>query len=238
MESKLQYKENSYWNKRFASEAHFEWLADWKKFQRLILPRLSKSDRILHIGCGNSRLSHELFEAGFTDVTNVDFSEILIENGKQRYPEMKWVCNDMRTLHSIPSGSMDVVVEKASIESLLVAERSQWDPSDQAISDVDAILRSVQRVLKHDGIFISISFTQPHFRIPAIIRNPGWSCTVETFGDYFHYYCYVMKMGESPDLNELGKYSSILQNNNYVTSSVTLPEDSEDWLQGIDFEEF
>ncbi|KAK0424278.1 hypothetical protein QR680_008588 [Steinernema hermaphroditum] len=241
MESKLQYREKSYWDRRFAKEAHFEWLADWEKFRHLILPHLNKTDRILHIGCGNSRLSHNLVSEGFANVTNVDFSEVLIENGRRTDPHMEWVCNDMRTLDSIPSGSIDVVIEKASIESLLVAERSQWNPSEQAVSDVDAILRAVQRVLKADGLFISISFTQPHFRIPAILRNSGWSCTVETFGDFFHYYCYCMRMGERPNMEQLERFAAVLYNSNNnepEMESVTMPEDeSDEWMQRIACEE-
>uniref|UniRef100_A0A1I7YR99 Methyltransf_11 domain-containing protein n=1 Tax=Steinernema glaseri TaxID=37863 RepID=A0A1I7YR99_9BILA len=236
MEAKLQYREKSYWDKRFSSEVHFEWLADWEKFRHLILPHLRKMDRILHIGCGNSSLSQDIVNCGFPDVTNVDFSEVLIENGRRTQPHMKWLCNDMRTLDSVASGSMDVVIEKASIESLLVAERSQWNPSKQAIDDVDAILGAVQRVLKPGGLFISISFTQPHFRIPAILRRSGWSCTVETFGDFFHYYCYCMRMGAEPDMELLGRFAAVLgdNNNNESENEVTMPEDdSDEWMQRI-----
>lgn len=35
--------------------------------------------RILNLGCGNSTLSEELYDIGFTNVYNVDISPVVIE---------------------------------------------------------------------------------------------------------------------------------------------------------------
>ncbi|KAF3950877.1 hypothetical protein CMV_023422 [Castanea mollissima] len=59
-----------------------------------------------------------------------------------------------------------------------------------------AMLEDAHRVLKPDGIFISISFGQPHFRRP-LFDSPKFTWSVEwnTFGDAFHYFFYVLKKG-------------------------------------------
>lgn len=36
---------------------------------------------------------------------------------------MKWICDDMRSLEGIEDESVDVVIEKAAIESLLAKEK-------------------------------------------------------------------------------------------------------------------
>lgn len=36
---------------------------------------------------------------------------------------MEWICDDIRSLEQVPSSAFDVVLEKATIESLLVAEK-------------------------------------------------------------------------------------------------------------------
>ena len=50
---------------------------------------MTKNDKILNIGCGNSRLSEDLSEEGYEDITNIDFStkaiSIMEENVKQNF---------------------------------------------------------------------------------------------------------------------------------------------------------
>nr|QTZ19455.1 methyltransferase 13 [Bixa orellana] len=59
-----------------------------------------------------------------------------------------------------------------------------------------AMLEGVHRVLKSDGIFISITFGQPHFRRP-FFHNPKFTWSVEwsTFGETFHYFFYTLRKG-------------------------------------------
>ena len=45
---------------------------------------MSKTDKILNVGCGNSRLSEELYEDGFEDITNIDFSQKVISQIEEK----------------------------------------------------------------------------------------------------------------------------------------------------------
>uniref|UniRef100_A0A2P2KBJ5 Methyltransferase-like protein 13 isoform X1 n=1 Tax=Rhizophora mucronata TaxID=61149 RepID=A0A2P2KBJ5_RHIMU len=71
-----------------------------------------------------------------------------------------------------------------------------WNPRPATVNQVNAMLEGVHRVLKGDGIFISISFGQPHFRRP-LFDAPQFTWTVEwsTFGDGFHYFFYILRKG-------------------------------------------
>jgi hypothetical protein len=60
---------------------------------------LNKSDKSLIIGCGNSEFSSEYYDAGYKSITNLDFSDLVIEemkfkNDKIR-PLMSWDVGDM-----------------------------------------------------------------------------------------------------------------------------------------------
>ncbi len=52
------------------------------------------------------------------------------------------------------------------------------------------------RVLSSDGVFISVTFAQPHFRRP-FLQAPqySWGMDVATFGEGFHYFVYAMRKG-------------------------------------------
>lgn len=54
----------------------------------------------------------------------------------------------------------------------------------------------LHRVLCSGGYFISVSFAQPHFRKPFLLAEEfRWSVDASTIGDSFHYYVYVMRIG-------------------------------------------
>lgn len=51
-------------------------------------------------------------------------------------------------------------------------------------------------MLKHDGVFLSITFAQPHFRRPLLLAQQyTWGMDVASFGEGFHYFVYAMRKG-------------------------------------------
>ena len=46
---------------------------------------IRKDDNILMVGCGNSRLSEDMFDEGYTTITNIDVSRVVIEQMIARY---------------------------------------------------------------------------------------------------------------------------------------------------------
>ncbi|PAV91491.1 hypothetical protein WR25_14195 [Diploscapter pachys] len=160
MENNSQYARKDYWDERFKTETNFEWIASFDAFQALILPLLKPEFRILHIGCGSSDLSVRLYEMGFENITNVDYSEVLINSMKLSHPEMTWVVDDIRSLSSLDPESYDVVIEKATIEALLVNEKSPWCPSDEALKMLDSVFDAAQRVLRPNATFSGSCFAK------------------------------------------------------------------------------
>ncbi|NXE83189.1 EFMT4 methyltransferase, partial [Cochlearius cochlearius] len=171
-------------------------------------PRLSHVPRT---GCGNSALSHDLHELGYTDVTSIDFSPACIAAMRARYarcPGLRWAVMDIRAL-AFPDAAFDVVLEKGTLDVLMVEETDPWDVSPRAAAAMRRVLTEVSRVLRPGGCFISITFAQPHFRKPHYAQEAfGWSLRHAACGDAgdagaFHYFLYVMRKGQPLDAPDL-----------------------------------
>lgn len=124
-----------YWEERFAKEEEYEWLAKWSSVSELleeILPPKESKPKILVVGCGNSEFSADLYDAGWLDVTSIDFSEVVIQNMQEHNAGrsgMKWLVMDMLTLEGFDDGCFDVVLDKAAMDALMCDEGSVWDPN-------------------------------------------------------------------------------------------------------------
>ena len=77
-ESNAQYLQNEYWNTRFDTEQQYDWFKDYSQFKHLCTPYLQPAARILILGCGNSTLTQDLYCDGYTNLTSVDLSEVVI----------------------------------------------------------------------------------------------------------------------------------------------------------------
>lgn len=153
---------------------------------------------MLELGCGNSQLCEEMYRDGITEVTCTDLSAVAVEKMQKRleakgYKEIKVLEADMLDL-PFNDECFDVVIEKGTMDVLFVNSGDPWNPRPETVAQVKAMLEGVHRVLKLDGIFISISFGQPHFRRPLFdAPNFTWSVEWSTFGDGFHYFFYVLR---------------------------------------------
>ncbi|XP_050231175.1 uncharacterized protein LOC126680163 [Mercurialis annua] len=197
----LGYLDPNYWNERFSKEEHYEWFKDYSHFQHLIQTHISPNSSVLELGCGNSQLCDEMYNDGITEITCIDLSAVVVEKMQQRllakgYKEIKVLEADMLDL-PFSDECFDVVIEKGTMDVLFVNSGDPWNPRPETVKQVKAMLEGVHRVLKPDGIFISISFGQPHFRRPLFdAPEYSWSVEWKTFGDGFHYFFYILRKGK------------------------------------------
>jgi len=197
------YKDQFYWNNRFEQEDSYEWLANYDEIKvilRSILDRFGTKARILQLGCGTSSLPIDLYNNGFKDITNIDFSEVCIKKMSSKFPQLKFVQMDMTNMISLGEDTFDVVLEKATLDSLLVDTISPWDLCSPGCKKVTKVLKEVKKVLRKNGVFVSITFSQPHFRVPLLAQEGlQWSLQVEKFsttGGVLDYYVYQCEEGD------------------------------------------
>lgn len=136
--------------------------------------------------------SEEICQDGFHDILNVDYSEKVIERMKERtsetFPSLKWMTIDFRDMSVLEESSIDLVLDKGSLDALWSDGGSQWDPSESVLADINASLNQVLRLLSSKGRFISITFGQPHFRLPHMKRTNQWELiSNQKVGLYFIY---------------------------------------------------
>lgn len=229
------YCDVAYWDDRYRNEDTYDWLLPYHTYAHLIRQHVQSTDRILMLGCGNSPLSELLYKDGFRNIENIDYSHVVINNMSSHCSDcaqMKWHVMDATHLQ-FPDGSFDVVIEKATIDSMMVKEKDPWNVSEPTRVTVTKVLNEISRVLRRGGRFISITFAQPHFRSPLYADIQfNWSLDTFKFGTSFHYFCYVMTKGQELSLDATTSYHLPVFRRNSMTSQSSEPE-NEDFLLKI-----
>lgn len=86
-----------------------------------------------------------MYSVGYHSIANVDYSSVCIATMSARHSDcagMTWHQMDISRL-SFPDASFDVVLEKATLDALLVEEKSPWELSPQAASFMHKSLTEV-----------------------------------------------------------------------------------------------
>lgn len=77
----------------------FEWYSEWAQLRSLVRAAVGADEgsptqlggRLLVVGCGNSELSAQLYDDGFQDITNIDFSKARTARSTQHYADLAWL---------------------------------------------------------------------------------------------------------------------------------------------------
>ena len=84
---------------------------------------MTKNDKILNLGCGNSRLGEDLSEEGYEDITNIDFSakviSIMEEKCKAKFPKMSFKVMDALNMKEFQTGSFNTIIDKGTLDFIL-----------------------------------------------------------------------------------------------------------------------
>ncbi|KAF8623206.1 hypothetical protein AX15_006444 [Amanita polypyramis BW_CC] len=193
------YGSKHYWNQRYTLDnaSDFDWFKSYADLAPYIYDLIPdrRSSRILILGCGNSKLSEEMWNDGYKNIMNTDYSSVVIEQMRQRHgntrPEMEWHEMDVRDL-KFESGTFDVAIDKGTMDAMMTAKGDVWDPPPCVVEDCTKEVDEAIRVLRKGGIFIYITFGQPHFRRRYLTR-PDTTLEIKQLGEAFHYYLYIVR---------------------------------------------
>jgi EEF1A lysine methyltransferase 4 len=176
------YTEKAYWDLRFTKEESKEWLASYKDVKDLVAAVLTEHDapardkaKVLLVGVGNSSLGQDMVEDGYSDVAATDYSEVVVERMRAKVGEMdgrlKWLVADMLDLKGLDDASFDVYFDKAAFDAVVADGGDSWSPPDELLEKGKQIMQEAARVLKPGGLYLQISFGQPHFRKQFLLSD-------------------------------------------------------------------
>jgi len=169
-------------------------------FQSIIpLPYTKEHLRILLLGTGNSPFPIDLAKEGYQHIYATDYSETVIQRMQEKYgtlyPNIQWEVQDMTglTYTKIESSStstctatkyFDVVIDKAAMDAILADGGDVWKPPTILLKQAYKVCDQVSKVLYHpsineslsiprlrNGLFLQLSFSQPHFRRQYLLQS-------------------------------------------------------------------
>lgn len=154
-----EFASEDYWNEFFQKRGKtpFEWYGEFWQLAGTICNYIKKTDKLLIIGCGNSSLSADLYDNGYTSSVSIDISDVVIRQMTEKYaklrPDMQFLQMDAAKL-AYDDAHFNVVLDKGTVDAL--APRG----GNGTILKLCAVLAEVARVLKVGGRFICISLLQ------------------------------------------------------------------------------
>jgi SAM-dependent methyltransferase len=105
------------------------------EFEKVVSPEMA----ILDVGCGYGRTLKELYDAGFVNLFGVDFSQGMVDRGRQLYPYLDLRRNDGGTL-PFEDDTFDAVLLIAVLTCIAESEGQR------------RLMAEIERVLKDGGI--------------------------------------------------------------------------------------
>jgi SAM-dependent methyltransferase len=205
-EENSQYAEPEWWESEYqkcGTDQSYEWFtgASDDSFVSSLLKLIPKlTQKIINLGCGISRIQNVIFDAGFQQITNIDVSPTCIQLMKASDTRgMQWkICNLLQEF-PFDSNSFDLALDKGTLDALIVDRADKWEIDDEVYEIAAKYFREVARILRPGGVFLQISFGQPHFRKRLFEKDEfGWNVTVHTLQPThsFHFFIYECKKNE------------------------------------------
>ncbi|KAK1921522.1 S-adenosyl-L-methionine-dependent methyltransferase [Papiliotrema laurentii] len=198
------YGTKEYWEQRYTNEApgtSFDWFLtpDYLlPIMKELTGELGTSARVLMLGCGNSGLSEAMYDAGYRNIVNLDYSSAVITQMKERHasrPEMQWIEMDVLDLQ-YGEEEFDLVVDKGTMDAMLTTKGDPWNPPEKDIKTCMQEVSEALRVLRRrpTSKFVYFTFGQPHFRKRYLQDRPGFTLTHREIGppEGFAYFQYTL----------------------------------------------
>ena len=149
-----------YWDAFFTKRSSaFEWYGEYLDLCHILHKYLKPSSSILVAGCGNSRLSECLYDAGFHSIINIDISSVVVQQMKSkndsRRSEMEFVKMDILDM-KFDASSFDCVLDKGTLDAIFSSA------DNVTVQKVHKLFEEIWRVLKLAGRYICITLAQEH----------------------------------------------------------------------------
>lgn len=137
-----------------------------------------------------------MYDHGWRNITNIDFSTTCIEQGRlsmssRSRPGVRWLVMDACSM-VFEDESFHAAVDKGTMDAIACSEAFDWC--------LPRMARSIVRVLRPGGTWVCVSFTPPKIAMP-LLECEGWSVHVERFESFWMYVGRKSLGGRSGELN-------------------------------------
>ncbi|KAI0888519.1 S-adenosyl-L-methionine-dependent methyltransferase [Annulohypoxylon maeteangense] len=197
-----------FWDQRYGQangdRPTHEWFRTFGDLDSFFNIRLFKNrnpdskPKILHLGSGDSDVPVGLYERGYKNQLCVDFSSTVVGIMSKRHSSMEgieWKYADVRRMDDLPDKSVDIAFDKGTLDAMIYG--SPWCPPDDVKDNTSQYIREVSRVLKDDGVFLYVTYRQPHFIRPLLnCKGTDWDIELDILGDgtsSFSYHGFVLR---------------------------------------------
>ncbi len=75
---------------------------------------LDKMAPLLMVGCGNSAMGYDMSIDGYSNVVNIDYSDVVVDKCRERYPDLEYHCVDVREMNIFPDSGFQYVIDKGT----------------------------------------------------------------------------------------------------------------------------
>ncbi|CAD8066406.1 unnamed protein product [Paramecium primaurelia] len=171
-----QYGKAEYWEERYTRDPEpFDWYQRFTGVKDLVQACFTPESRLLNVGAGNSRLSEEMFDEGYQNITNIDISHVVTKAMQEKYkdkgPNFKYLHMDARAM-DFEEGAFDGAIDKGTLDAILCGESSS--------SNAQKVIQEVHRVLGPKGVFFIISYGLPEHRLQYLEKPEyDWNVVVK-----------------------------------------------------------
>ncbi|BBN08017.1 hypothetical protein MPTK1_4g08130 [Marchantia polymorpha subsp. ruderalis] len=166
------YGDEAYWDNRYSQDAgSFDWYQRYSGLSPIITKYISKTHRILMVGCGNAVISEDMVNDGYQEIVNVDISQVVIDAMVKKYkdvPQLQYLRLDVREMKFFKDATFDSIVDKGMFDSLMCGASAPYSAA--------RMLEEVRRVLKPGGVYMLITYGDPRVRM-SHLKGPemNWS---------------------------------------------------------------
>mmetsp|Transcript_78489 Transcript_78489/g.139176 ORF Transcript_78489/g.139176 Transcript_78489/m.139176 type:complete len:684 (-) Transcript_78489:114-2165(-) len=163
-----EYWENFYQN----NSEEMEWLAHYVEIANIIRGAVKnrKDSKILHVGCGNSKVPEAMYDEGFRNIVNIDVAPAVVTTmieRNYRRPVMCWLWMDATNMDFLDS-SFDMVLDKSLIDVF-----NCFEDQEEANAQVEGYLKEVARVLRDGAVFVCGTFSMARTRFEPCVQKAG-----------------------------------------------------------------
>ncbi|XP_066295235.1 eEF1A lysine and N-terminal methyltransferase-like [Branchiostoma lanceolatum] len=182
--SHTEFSSAAYWDKFFRKrgEKAFEWYGEYPELCGILHKYIKPQEQVLVVGCGNSRLSEDLYDVGYRGLTNMDISDVVVrqmtERNAEKRAEMKFLQMDVMKM-DFPDSSFSAVLDKGTLDALMPDSQSETQER------VTWMFDEVGRVLKVGGRYVIITLSQEHIleKLMQYFPQEGWITRVHKVSD-------------------------------------------------------